>query len=609
MSARSLSSSSLVRFANSQEGLVRSFRHNLFPEKGRLVVLAKGERELVENAIERLKENYFSSQETSLLFQLKGAVQFAIEPVSDIAKVEIIAAVVQETYIYVSCWGQVSAYLFRGDKLSQIFSGKQNQLGSCSGIIKEGDKFLLIDGNVSEEIIGNSQEIFTQTESFAIAKDIKESLKNSLGVLITVDSITQEEVEEVIPQRQEVLEEEPALEIPDTPSYPRTINMKDSKSLLVRFAEILPERNPFEGRAKSPSTSKKTAISAGLVLLGLLIISIIFGIQQKKNVNFKSSYQGEFTQAQENYNNALLQKDINPSQSRQLFSQAKTVIDQLVSRNIKDVQVLALKAKIDNDAPQILGIIDTAPGVLVDLTLLRQDIKGKEISGDVGNFSVLDSQGNRIVFADFGGRNTGITGGVDKTGVVQTFTSGNNKFYVLSNQGLVGLTKQGGTEVLVKADEEWGNIVKVGIYSGNYYLVDANGAIWRYAPGATVKTNWLKGQVDLSGVSDFAIDGSLWILNNGKIMKFVRGSQETVTPQGLDIGFTNPTAIYTDENLNSLYILDAANKRVVELDKRGVYKKEYLNDQIAEVVDIVVSKSAGKIVLLTQTKVLELQLK
>jgi hypothetical protein len=589
-----------------QEGLAKSFRHNGLPIKGRLVVLVKGsEEEIIESTIERLKDSYFSSQDESILASLKDSVNLAIEPTTSIAPIQVLAAVLSGEYIYVCGFGEVSAYLSRKTKFVQIFSGKVDQVGSCSGSVREGDNFLLIDGAVSTESKELIVDLFDQPDSLTIAEDLKNNLENSLGVFIRVDSLTEQEIDEVIPQREEIITEE--VSIPNTPED-RTINMREKKSLLVRFAELLPEKNPFEGRAKG-GTSRRTAVSAGIVLIALLFISIIFGIGQKKNAGFKSSYQSELTQAQSNYDQAIAQKDINPMEARNLLSQAKTVVDGLLARNIQDMEVSSLKAKIDSQAPQILGIVDLAPSVLIDLSLLRQGIKAKELSSDQESMAILDEQGNRIVFAGFDGKNTGVTGGSDKVGALQTFVSANGKFYALTSDGVISLTRPGVQEVVIKKDDQWGQIAKIGIYGGNFYLVDTNGSIWRYTSGSPDKTNWLKSQVNLSTVRDLSVDGALWILTDGKIMKFVRGQGDLISPIGLDRNFNNPTALYTNEELDSIFVLDQENKRIVELDKNGLYKKAYVNDQLAYVKDFVVSKEAGKIILLTEAKVLELPLK
>lgn len=609
MSARTVSSSSLVKIAKSSEGFAKSFRHTLLPEKGRLVILVKGNKQEIQGIIERLKNNYFLSDNESILTLLKESVSQAIEPISHISIVQLVVAVLYEEYIYICGWGESSTYLSRNGKLIQVFSGKPEKIGSCSGRVKEGDHFLLVDGKVTDESQELIIELFDQPDSLTVAEDLKNNLENGIGVLVKIDSVVKEEITEIIPQEQKITIEDvkEEIDIPNTVE-PRTIHIQEKKSLLVRFAEMLPEKNPFEGKAKG-SPSRRTAVSAGFIIIGLLFVSIIFGIGQKKNAGFKSSYQAELTQAQTNYEQAIAQKDINPTQARQLLSEAKSTIDNLLSKNIQDSDVSRLKDNIDAQAPQILGIVESIPSVLIDLSLVRQDIKAKELATDREGIAVLDESGNRIIFAGFDGKNIGVTGGAGNIGTLQTITYANGKFYGLTADGVISLTKQGAQNTAIKKDDQWGQIVKLGMYGGNFYLIDTVGSIWRYNAGSQDKTNWLKGQVNLATAQDLSVDGALWILTDGKIMKFVRGQGELITPIGLSQPFTNPTALYTNEYLESIYILDPQKKRIVELDKHGIYKKAYVNDQIAFVKDIVVSKETEKIILLTEAKVLELPLK
>jgi len=69
-----------------------------------------------------------------------------------------------------------------------------------------------------------------------------------------------------------------------------------------------------------------------------------------------------------------------------------------------------------------------------------------------------------------------------------------------------------------------------------------------------------------------------------------------------------PIAIYTDENLDNLYILDNGNGRIVEISKSGEFKKEYKGEGIGEANSLVVSRDARSIFLLTDSKVLEIKL-
>jgi hypothetical protein len=78
---------------------------------------------------------------------------------------------------------------------------------------------------------------------------------------------------------------------------------------------------------------------------------------------------------------------------------------------------------------------------------------------------------------------------------------------------------------------------------------------------------------------------------------------------GIFPGLVNPGAIYTNEELEYLYILDPDNKRVVVVGKDGEYKAQYIADGIGEARNLVVSEEEKKIILLTGERLLSIEMR
>jgi hypothetical protein len=122
-------------------------------------------------------------------------------------------------------------------------------------------------------------------------------------------------------------------------------------------------------------------------------------------------------------------------------------------------------------------------------------------------------------------------------------------------------------------------------YFGNFYILDPQGnKLWRYRPtadgySAPPESYFPDGSTtNLGGAVDLAIDGSIYILyQDGRIAKFLGGQPEGFNVSGLDIPFKNPVSIFTAPNEDALhlYIADAGNQRIVQLNKDGSFVRQF----------------------------------
>jgi hypothetical protein len=123
----------------------------------------------------------------------------------------------------------------------------------------------------------------------------------------------------------------------------------------------------------------------------------------------------------------------------------------------------------------------------------------------------------------------------------------------------------------------------------NIYLVDpSEQMIWAYAPAADgsgypgVADDWLKAPRDVAGVSDIEIDGDLFLVDGGIVVRFTQGTETDWKPEppGDELLREPPTyrilATASARREGRLYGFDAANDRVVALEKSdGAYIEQY----------------------------------
>jgi hypothetical protein len=185
---------------------------------------------------------------------------------------------------------------------------------------------------------------------------------------------------------------------------------------------------------------------------------------------------------------------------------------------------------------------------------------------------------------------------------------------ILESGGLLEYNPSWGlVPVPIAGKEEWVSPAAVGSYFGNFYILDPQaGHLLRYLPGAEdyaiPAENYFPDDVavDLSGAVDMAIDGFIYVLYaDGAIRKFEGGAPVEFQVTELDKPLNRATAIYTapDDVAQYIYVADAGNKRVVQLNKDGRFVRQF-KPRDEESVDlntlrsIFVDELGGKLYLL-----------
>lgn len=123
-------------------------------------------------------------------------------------------------------------------------------------------------------------------------------------------------------------------------------------------------------------------------------------------------------------------------------------------------------------------------------------------------------------------------------------------------------------------------VVAEALYSTLLYaLIPSESQIYKAVPqadGSFAITKWLTTTADLSSSVGLAVDGEVWVLTPQTILRFYKGVAKDFALSGLDKPFSNPQALYTDEDADNLYVYDAGNSRLVAFNKLGSYQFQIL---------------------------------
>lgn len=400
---------------------------------------------------------------------------------------------------------------------------------------------------------------------------------------------------------------------------------KGEKRLIIKVEteDIKHETNLFinpEPIFDAISTKRKTTLTAGVLILVLLVVSVVFGIQQKNNKEFNTASFEKLTQAISNYEKSIAEGIVDKNEARSAFVEAKSIAEKLKNDGYKSEKLDKLLSDINAKESEILGEIKPEIKELLDLTLQINGFNGTKLASTGETMFAFDEKEKNIIKLDINGKDAKIVAGKDDLESVNSIASYEDRLFTLNTDGIYEIQLEGYeiNETRIKTkDKDWNDPLFY-LYSANIYLVDkGDNKIYRYAGNGKTfgdagtafadKTEWLAPgiEADFSKVIDMTIDGSIWLLStSGKVTKFINGNPTSITMNGIISPLQNPTAIYTNEDLKSTYILDKDNGRVVVLEKNGDFKIQYSSDQIKNATDLIVSEKEGKIILLTGSKLM-----
>jgi len=116
----------------------------------------------------------------------------------------------------------------------------------------------------------------------------------------------------------------------------------------------------------------------------------------------------------------------------------------------------------------------------------------------------------------------------------------------------------------------------------------------------------LVGIPEIAKAQDFAIDGSIYILTDSGIIKYSAGKLADFNMPYLSSPFEGSGKIYTEVGFKNLYLMDAKNKRILILDKKGNLVSTLTSDSFTNLVDFSVDENTRTIYLLNDSSLLKL---
>jgi len=333
-----------------------------------------------------------------------------------------------------------------------------------------------------------------------------------------------------------------------------------------------------------------------IVLLSAVVILVLvgsgaytlYGQNQKTKISQLTEH---LASAKSKYSEALAILAINQSRARTLLVDADNEVKAALAVDSKNTDVNNLKDEISAKLKET----EAATSVKLEtLSEFAENTTGVAFNGK--NLVVV--HGNKLSTVNLVDKKTS---DIDLGESVKSAVVYSNNAFVLEDAKIkkVDLVSEKVKEVASEGGAD------IDVFFGNVYSLRASG-IRKFVPieNGYSGSDYLSNKVDFAPSSRMTIDSSVWVTKDDKILKFTRGKQETYEISGLVNANFKLGAIYTNADVDNLYVVDSANSVLLVIDKKGVYKKVYQGAEFAKVADLVVDEAGGKMYLAVGNKIL-----
>lgn len=529
--------------------------------------------------------------------------------------------------LYLVLRGGGRAYLKRGKELALLL----DKSGSLSGEVREGDTLLLASQGLTTTLsTGELAIIFDHLSPVDVAEKLTLLLHEQRGVEAGAALIFQ--VASFVGFEEEDNEPTMAVAQPPPPISQRSESPRHFLSVVsqsrigLRLRRILGGRGTLLFKRWSAllreRPGRKITVMVAVFLLSLFVVSVLLGVQRQATLTRSREVAEAMAAAQHAFDEGMALLPLNSVKGREKLAAAKATLEPLVdaisprSREWKEVR--ALHQQIADSLTLAMQAYRVELELFYDAGLLKSGAQVSALALAEESLVLLDER-NRTIFHLLipAKRGEVVAGGEQYQGARLVALHG-DRVYTLVSGGihLARLSDKKTVPTLVPKSSEWGTIGALVAYGGNLYLLDTSRSrIWKYVAtekGFSELREYLNPDTlpDFSQATNMAIDGSVWAGTRiGKVLKFTLGKEATFLPQGVEPALGQYLEIYTSDATKNLYVLDRDNRRVVVLDKDGLYLAQYIWEQDLQPEELVVSESEKKILLLADGKLFSIVLK
>lgn len=525
-----------------------------------------------KKSLESFKEGLLSA-EIDNLSSFEHTVSDLILKLNFPAHVGLAVGMLYKEALYVKTVGAGQVYFRRGKTFDALLSGDK----TASGYLNQYDLALFTTTKI-QDVIGKTEDIqaFIEVEKPA---DILQKLND-------------QEYGEEDQGFAALFVEFGQFEEPQTSSSvgPPTIVQTSSPTPPL---DVQPPQNsfgsePFFTKILGFVRTKQFTIITAVVILALLTWSVVFGYQRREAAKIKERIETISVEIDKKLSEAEDESFLNLDQSIILIADAKTMVAQL-KKDLGDNyanEVTQLESKIQESEGKIVKKESKEFEEFYDLTLQNKDAKGSMIAKEKELIAILDADQNTIYVLDLDSKSVTKYVHNDVGSAVAIGIYSGDVFFVTQKKGIFKFTTQSKVNNIVEEDS-MKNVVDMELYNGNIYVLDeGTEEVYKFLVTeggySDKKTYFGAGQtISLTGATGLSIDGSVYLSTKDSVQKYLSGVRESFSPD-----FPTENAqfdhIYTDRDIEQLYILDQKNASVYILTKEGEYQRQIQSSVFAK---------------------------
>ena len=587
---------------------------------------ANAEYEKISSLISRItKRNFKKFTETSFenaIAQINGelADMAGLGHSGLVGKMNASIAVKIEDTVFISTTGKLQAYLFRDEQLSNIADPSKN-----NNPLKTFENFTVGKVQALDFLIFTTPQLLNyvsmerlkrllldfplETACKSMVELIRESSENTIafGTFILELGANQEIHEQKAIkilgslQNKSFSERAVALSGLVKKFFSHTVLLtKESKTRIpkINLHSLSPEalkKSSVKAYAdiqkiRELPRIKKLFLASAILFTILLIVNIVIANKLHKKQELVAKQKAEISAIQNNINDANTAYIYNnQTQALTSLSNANTELAQIVSDQTIQNQVTTLRSEYQALINKINNIYVVTPtklttytgGVIDRIILNGQTIEAINQSGDTifpfylanttlgNNFSIPAPPITALT------SNSGILYFESTDGNTYTDTLTTNKVTTYTSKfppSTIGLSSYGAPVKLYAIDKTSNQIIDLSTAAKN--------AVQSY----------LKTPSDLSTALDIDVDGSVYILTQTNLERFVSGQIRSTL--ALPTSITASTAkLFSTNGSTNLYILDPTAKHIIVVDKtKNTIIGQYTSDQFGTLKDFIIEE-------------------
>ncbi|MEK7141733.1 MAG: hypothetical protein AAB800_04310 [Patescibacteria group bacterium] len=541
--------------------------------------------------------------------------------------VSLIVLIPVGNVVYVVMLGEGRVSLKRGSTLATLME----KPGAISGQVQEGDTVVLMTKSVAGFLSHEeTNRLFDDAGAPIVAEKMTlaihahrntpdDSVAGSAALIMQVKGLlpSEDENSPIVPEH--------------SPVHDASVRAR-GKHVWQMISAIRPRhfhpRHIKDRFHNLPQAWRRPIMPVTIILIALFLLSVMLGIRRQMGLKVEARVAQVLVQAQHAFDEGVALLELNPVKARERLNDAKTGLsplrEGLAPSSLEGKAVAKLYKDVTDQLTVAMQVNRVEPVLFYDISLLKASAVISSLGSDGQTLGLLDVRVPTVATITMPAKNGKIVAGGSSFVGAKLLTVHGDSVYVLVDDGIHAVSLRDGktTPLVAKRDTQWGSITAIVSYGGNIYLLDSGSSrIWKYIAtdalpggrqGFSGMSEYLNPDTlpDLSQGTGMAVDGGIWVgTRDGNVLRFNQGKQETFTPRGVEPALGKTLIVATSEDDKHLYVLDTDNKRVVVLDKDGVYIAQYIWTGNIAPIEFFVSEKLKLILFLADGKLYSMGLK